>query len=85
MGYDRLQSAVQSQAAGRGTLPCAGQAVRASVVEFVVEQQCSLPIFQRTGDADTSVRQTDKLLGKERCVFRFELLLPQGAAQANRV
>ena len=85
MGHHRLQSAFQQEPVGRGTLPCVGKAVCASAVEPVAEQQCPLPFLQGTGNADASVRQTDKLLGKERRIFRIELFLPQSAAQADRV
>ena len=85
MGHHRLQSSVQPEAAGRGTLPRVGKAVRASAGEPGAEQQCPLPFLQGTGNADASVRQTDKLLGKERRIFRIELFLPQSAAQADRV
>lgn len=85
MGHHRLQSTVQPEAAGRGTLPRIGKAVRTSAVEPVAEQQCPLPFFQGTGNADASVRQTDKLLGEEHRIFRVELFLPQGATQTDRV
>lgn len=85
MGHHRVQPAVQPQTGGRGTLSYAGKAVRPPAVESVAEQQRSLPSVQAAGNADASVRQANQLLRQERRIFRFELLLPQGAAQANHL
>lgn len=85
MGHHRIQPAVQPQTGGRGTLSYAGKAVRPPAVESMAEQQRSLPSVQAAGNADASVRQAHPLFRKECRFLRFELLLPQGITQTNRI
>ena len=85
MRHNCQQSPFQHQAEGRGTLPCAGQAVRLAAVQPVDQQQRTGTALCRKGDADAPVRQTHPVHREERRLFRFELFLPQGAAPSDRV